>query len=400
MNDHWKRKITLFLTAQTISLFGSSLVQYAIIWYITLTTTSGVMMTISTVCGFLPQMAISLFAGVWIDRYSRKKMIMLADGMIAIATLLLAVMFLMGYNNIWLLYLILLIRAAGTGIQVPAVNALIPQIVPKDQLMKVNGVNSSISSLMMFLAPAAGGVILSISTIETAFFIDVMTAIIGIGMMCIIVIPAHAKVEDGQKSNVQDIKEGFKYLKDHAFIKQLLIYLFVVMILISPAAFLTPLMVSRSFGPEVWRLTASEMTFSAGALVGGVLIASWGGFKSRMHTNILACAFYGLLMVGLGVAPMFAVYLLFNLLIGITMPCFNAPLTVLLQQNVDPDMQGRVFSLVQVTNSCALPLGMVLFGPLADRVQVETILLLAGIAVIMCALYAVIKLLALAKDYD
>ncbi|MFD5017411.1 MFS transporter [Paenibacillus sp. NPDC058367] len=400
MNDHWKRKITLFLTAQTISLFGSSLVQYAIIWYITLTTTSGVMMTISTVCGFLPQMAISLFAGVWIDRYSRKKMIMLADGMIAIATLILALMFLLGYHNIWLLYLILLIRAAGTGIQVPAVNALIPQIVPKDQLMKVNGVNSSISSLMMFLAPAAGGVILSISTIETAFFIDVITAIIGIGMMCIIVIPAHAKVEDGQKSNVQDIKEGFKYLKDHAFIKQLLIYLFVVMILISPAAFLTPLMVSRSFGPEVWRLTASEMTFSAGALVGGTLIASWGGFKSRMHTNILACVLYGLLMVGLGVAPMFAMYLLFNLLIGITMPCFNAPLTVLLQQNVDPDMQGRIFSLVQVTNSCALPLGMVLFGPLADSIQVETILLLAGITVIMCALYAMIKLLALAKDYD
>lgn len=242
------------------------------------------------------------------DPYSRKKMIMLADGMIAIATLILAMMFLMGYNNIWLLYLILLIRAAGTGIQVPAVNALIPQIVPKDQLMKVNGVNSSISSLMMFLAPAAGGVILSISTIETAFFIDVITAIIGIGMMCIIVVPAHAKVGDVQKSNVQDIKEGFKYLKDHAFIKQLLIYLFVVMILISPAAFLTPLMVSRSFGPEVWRLTASEMTFSAGALVGGVLIALWGGFKSRMHTNILACTLYGLLMVGLGVAPMFAVY--------------------------------------------------------------------------------------------
>ncbi|WP_445668191.1 MFS transporter [Paenibacillus sp. FSL F4-0125] len=400
MNDNWKRKITLFLTAQTISLFGSSLVQYAIIWYITLTTSSGVMMTISTVCGFLPQMAISLFAGVWIDRYSRKKMIMLADGMIAIATLILAVMFLMGYKYIWLLYVILLIRAAGTGIQVPAVNALIPQIVPKDHLMKVNGVNSSISSLMMFLAPAAGGVILSISTIETAFFIDVITAIIGIGMMCIIVVPVHAKLEEVQKSNVQDIKEGFKYLKDHVFIKQLLIYLFVVMILISPAAFLTPLMVSRSFGPEVWRLTASEMTFSVGALVGGILIASWGGFKSRMHTNIIACALYGLLMVGLGIAPMFAMYLLFNLLIGVTMPCFNAPLTVMLQQNVEPKLQGRVFSLVQVTNSCALPLGMVLFGPLADRVQVETILLLAGIAVIICAFYAVIKLLALAKDYD
>lgn len=287
INNNWKSKIIIFLTAQTISLFGSSLVQYAIIWYITLTTSSGRMMTISTVCGFLPQMVISLFAGVWIDRYSRKKMIMLADGMIAIATLILAVMFLIGYNNIWLLYAILLIRAAGTGIQVPAVNALIPQIVPKDQLMKVNGVNSSISSLMMFLAPAAGGVILSISTIETAFFIDVITAIIGIGIMFTIVVPAHTKLGEVQKSNVQDIKEGFKYLKDHTFIKQLLINLFIVMILISPSAFLTSLMVSRSFGVEVWRLTVSEMTFSAGALVGGVLIASWGGFKNRMHYLVL-----------------------------------------------------------------------------------------------------------------
>lgn len=137
MNDHWKRKTTLFLTAQTISLFGSSLVQYAIIWYITLTTTSGVMMTISTVCGFLPQMAISLFAGVWIDRYSRKNDHASrwydCDRYTSSRCDVL-----MGYNNIWLLYLILLIRAAGTGIQVPAVNALIPQIVPKDQLMKVN----------------------------------------------------------------------------------------------------------------------------------------------------------------------------------------------------------------------------------------------------------------------
>ncbi len=104
IENNWKTKIILFLTAQTISLFGSSLVQYAIIWYITLTTSSGMMLTISTVCGFLPQIAISLFAGVWIDRYDRKKMIMLSDGVIAIATLVLAVLFLTGYKSIWLLF--------------------------------------------------------------------------------------------------------------------------------------------------------------------------------------------------------------------------------------------------------------------------------------------------------
>ena len=105
MNDlTWKKPITRFLTAQTISLFGSSLVQYAIVWYITLTTSSGKMLTISTLCGFLPQILISLFAGVWIDRYDRKTMIMLSDSAIAVSTLLLAIAFLSGHKSVWLLF--------------------------------------------------------------------------------------------------------------------------------------------------------------------------------------------------------------------------------------------------------------------------------------------------------
>ncbi|MBJ8054088.1 MFS transporter [Bacillus cereus] len=392
MNDNdWKVKIIMFLTAQTISLFGSSLVQYAIIWYITLTTSSGVMLTISTVCGFLPQIAISLFAGVWIDRYDRKKMIMLSDGIIAIATLVLAILFLTGYKSIWLLFIVLLIRSAGTGVQTPAVNALIPQIVPKETLMKVNGINSSITSLIMFLSPAASAAILSIASIETTFFIDVITAMIGISMMFIIQVEGHVNAESKQKSNLQGIKEGFAYLKENVFIKRLLVLLIIVMILISPAAFLTPLMVTRSFGAEMWRLTASEMTFSAGAVVGGILIANWGGFRNRMYTTALACALYGLLMVGLGSAPIFIMYLTFNFLIGITMPCFNTPVTVLLQKKVEPSMHGRMFSLVQIANSCALPLGMVIFGPLADVFSVENLLVHAGIFVLLCAMYVVLS---------
>jgi MFS transporter, DHA3 family, macrolide efflux protein len=385
-DNNWKRIMVLFLTAQTISLFGSSLVQYAIIWYIILTTSSGIMITISTICGFLPQIAISLFAGVWIDRYNRKKIIMLADGMVASATLILAILFIAGFHHIWLLFIVLLIRSAGTGIQTPAVYALIPQIVPKDKLMKVNGVNSSITSLIMFLSPGASGAILSVATIETTLFIDVITAVVGIGIMLTISVPIHSTRK--HTSKLHDIKQGFVYLKNNAFIKRLLIFLIIVMILISPSAFLTPLMVSRSFGAEVWKLTASEMTFSAGAMAGGLLIAAWGGFRNRMLTTSLACALYGLLMVGLGIAPVFLMYLLFNFLIGITMPCFNAPITVLLQERMEPSMHGRMFSLVQISNSCALPLGMVLFGPLADIVKVESLLISAGIVVIASALYA------------
>lgn len=238
MNENnWRMNIILFLTAQTISLFGSSLVQYAIIWYITLTTSSGAMLTISTVCGFLPQIAISLFAGVWIDHYDRKKMIMLSDGIIAIATLILAILFLTGYKSIWMLFIVLLIRSAGTGVQTPAVNALIPQIVPKDYLMKVNGINSSITSLIMFLSPAVSAVILSVTSIETTFFIDVITAIIGISIMFIIQVEGHVNVGGKQKSNLQGIKEGFAYLKENVCMKRLLVLLIIIMILISPAAF-------------------------------------------------------------------------------------------------------------------------------------------------------------------
>ncbi|CEY71443.1 Macrolide efflux pump [Streptococcus pneumoniae] len=270
-------------------------------------------------------------------------------------------------------------------------NALIPQIVPKEYLMKVNGINSSITSLIMFLSPAASAMILSIASIETTFFIDVITAMIGISIMFIIQVEGHVNVESKQKSNLQGIKEGFSYLKENVFIKRLIVLLIIVMILISPAAFLTPLMVTRSFGAEMWRLTASEMTFSAGAAAGGVLIAAWGGFRNRMYTTALACALYGLLMIGLGIAPIFIIYLVFNFLIGITMPCFNTPVTVLLQEKVEPSMHGRMFSLVQIANSCALPLGMIIFGPLSDMFSVEILLIYAGIFVLFCAMYIVLS---------
>lgn len=100
-----------------------------------------------------------------------------------------------------------------------------------------------------------------------------------------------------------DNRSRISHFRQHPFIKQLLISLFVVLFLISPSAFLIPLMVSRSFGAEVWGLTASEMTFSAGALLGGVLMATWGGFRNRMRTTLAASAMYGLLMIGLGAAP-------------------------------------------------------------------------------------------------
>ena len=384
---NWKSVISRFLSAQTISLFGSAIVQYAIVWYITLTTSSGKMLTISTLCGFLPQVIISPFAGVWTDRYNRKKMVMLSDTLIAVSTLLLALSFLAGYKNIWLLFTVLIIRSAGTGLQTPAVNAIIPQMVPTERLMKINGINSTLSSIIMFISPAVSGAILSVASLETTLLIDVVTAVIGVGITATIAIKPYQKELLNEKSYLEKMKEAFGYLKENRIIKRVLIFQLVILFLISPSAFLTPLMVSRSFGNEIWRLTASEMTYSLGMILGGLIIASWGGFQKKLNTTLLAGAFYGILMIGLGAAPAFWLYLICNAWIGVTSPCYNAPITVTIQEKVKPEMHGRIFSLMQIATSCARPLGMVVFGPLADQISIQMLFVISGSVVGLLSAY-------------
>lgn len=380
--NNWKRHVSCFLTAQTISLFGSSLVQYAIVWYITLTTSSGKMLTLSTLCGFLPQIGISLFAGVWIDCYNRKWMIMIPDLVIAAATLALATAFWSGHRQVWFLFAALAVRSAGTGIQTPAVNSVIPQMVPREHLMRVSGINSTLSSLTMFLAPAASGALMSVAPLEEALMIDVMTAAVGVGITAFVRIQACERKNGEGATALEELREGFDYLRNSPFVRRLLVFQVTVLFLISPSAFLTPLMVSRTFGPEVWRLTASEMTYSLGMVAGGLLITAWGGFGRRLDTTLLAGAVYGGIMIGLGMAPVFGLYLVFNMAIGITSPCYNSPITVSIQERVEPAMHGRVFSLMQISTACALPLGMAVFGPAADLVPVQLLLAAAGAAVL------------------
>lgn len=375
----WQRRTVLFLAGQTVSLFGSSLVQYAIIWHITLSTSSGVMMTIATLCGFLPQIAISLFAGVWADRYNRRFLIMGADAGIALATLVLALLFLSGYREIWLLFLILGLRSIGSGIQTPAVTAFIPQIVPPDRLMRVNGVNGSVQSLVMLLAPAASAPLLKYASLESIFFIDVITAAAAIViLLCLKVPPHHRALQKIRGGYFTDLKNGITYAARHRFIRALMAVYAVLMFLVTPAAMLTPLMITRTFGDEVWFLTFNEIAFGAGAMAGGVLIAWKGGFRNRMYTIALAGVCFGVATLFMGLSPLFAVYLAADFAAGICLPFFNSPATVLLQEKVEGDMQGRIFSLLQIISSAAVPLGMALFGPLADAVPVQWLLIGTG----------------------
>ncbi|MGM0778258.1 MAG: MFS transporter [Bacillota bacterium] len=387
LQENWLKNIILFLSSQTISLFGSSLVQYAIMWHITLTTESGLMMTLYIICGFIPTFFLSPVAGVWADRYNRKMLIILADGLIAFSTLILAILFLMGYESIWLLFVMAGIRALGTGIQTPAVGAILPQIVPKDKLTKVNGVNGSIQAIIMFVSPMVSAALIAMASLEVIFFIDVITAAIAIvTLMTFVKIAVHKKAAaDQTASYFSDFKQGLQYVNSNPFLKKFFLFFAVFIVLMAPAAFLTPLQVTRTFGGDVWELTAIEIAFSVGMMAGGGIIASWGGYPNKITTMTLASLIMGICTLALGIVPVFWIYLVFMALFGIAMPIFNTPVTVLLQEKIEENYLGRVFGVMGMISTSMMPIGMLIFGPVADVIAIEWLLVGTGAFIILLA---------------
>lgn len=387
MNTSWKRTTFFFLTGQGISMIGSMIVQYAMMWHITLSLQSGMAMTIYIICGFLPSFLISPFAGVWADRFDRKKLIIAADAFIAIATLILAIIFLSGYEEIWLLFVMAGLRALGSGVHMPAIGAMLPQFVPEEHLMRVNGINGTIQAVVMFVAPIISAGLLSVTSLSNIFFVDVFTAALGIfTLLTFVRVAPHEKSKQQQASYFADMKEGILYVKQHSFLKGLLIFMVAFFILLAPASFLTPLQTARSFGDDVWRLTALEIVFSVGMMLGGAAISIWGGFKNRTVTIAAAIAWMAICTIALGIVPNFVVYLLFMGLFGVAMPFLNSPMNVIFQEKVDPNYLGRVFGIVAMITTSMMPVGMMIFGPLADYISIELLLIGTGAVMLFATL--------------
>lgn len=379
-SKNWKRTLVFFLSSQTLSLVGTSLVQYAILWHITLTAKSGVVQTIAILAGFLPNFLLSPFAGVWADRYDRRHLMILADGGIALVTFGLAFAFQAGHRDLWLFFAAMAFRALGTAVQTPAVAAFLPQFVPADQLTRVNGINQSIQGATMLLSPMAAALLLSLYPLQTIFYIDVVTAALAIAVLALGVrVPAHDRAQAPTgTSYFHDLKEGLRYVRSHGYVLRFFAYCTLFFVMAAPAAFLTPLQVARSFGTEVWRLSAIEVAFFTGMTLGGIGIAWWGGFKNRVWTMVLATAMFGVTTVAMGLVPWFWAYLGVMGFCGVAMPLFNTPSTVLLQEQVEPEFLGRVFGVMGMLGSSMMPLGMLFFGPLADVVRIEWLLVASG----------------------
>ena len=391
--NNWKRKTVLFLASQCITLFGSMIVQMSIIWYVTLKTSSGGWVAAFTICSYLPQFLISFFAGVWADRYNRKKLIVLADGVITIATLIMFLVMPMISSDFVLLSALLVIsivRSIGAGVQTPAVNAVIPHLVPAEYLMKYNGINATIQSIVQFIAPAVAGTVLSIGTFRSTLFIDIVTALIGIGLLSCILLPKQ-EVANDNISVFSEIKAGIHYSFSDKMIGKILIVYGLFILLSVPAGFMSALLVSRVYGDVYWSLTAVELVGFAGMALGGVLMGMWGGFKSRFKTFAFGLLILSIMTIGMGITPYFVLYLAMMFVYSIALTIIQTATTTIIQENAQESMIGRVFGLMGAMYSGFLPVGMAVFGPLADVLPLQWVMVGSGIALVLVTVYLQVK---------
>ena len=383
----WQKQILLFLLSQCITLFGSTLVQMAVIWYVTIKTASGTWVAAFSVCAYLPQFVISFWGGVWADRYDRKALIIGADAAIALVTL--AMVWLLPYLScepelMGGLLLMSLMRSVGAGIQTPAVNAVIPQLVPDAELMRYNGLNAAMQSLVGFAAPAAAGLVFAVASLRSALLVDVLTAILGIGIFLFVPLSARPAPSE-HVSALTDLRQGLAYAFSERSISRLLAVYGLFVFLSVPAGFLAGLLVRRIYGDTYWYLTAVEVIGFAGMAVGGLLMSVWGGLAQRGRTLTLSLILYGSLAALLALTPAFPLYLLFMLGYGIALTMVQTALTTLLQETTAPALQGRVFGLMSAMYAGFLPLGMAIFGPLADYLPLNALMLASGLALVSIA---------------
>ncbi len=240
---------------------------------------------------------------------------------------------------------------------------------------------------MMILAPVLSGALLAFTSIEVFFMIDVVTAAIAIFILVSFVhIPkTHLDTihEEGYYAN---IAAGFRYIGKSRFYAPFFLFTGIFLFFVAPVAFLTPVQVVRNFGDAIWRLTAIEIVFSVGMMVGGFTIAGWGGLKNRIKTMALSTTFMGIGTIMLGVlAQSFIPYLLFMALIGISLPFYNTAAMVMIQEKTDKQYLGRVMSVMGMVETAMMPIGMVVFGPLADKISIEGMLIGTGIVFILLA---------------
>jgi DHA3 family macrolide efflux protein-like MFS transporter len=387
-NENWAPRFFTLWIGQAFSLLGSQLVQFAIIWYLTLETNSATALAIASLMGLLPQVILSPFIGTWVDRGNRRAILISADAMVAVATLVLVVLFALGRVEIWHIYTLLFVRAVAGGFHQSAFGASVVLLVPKEQLARVQGFNQALYGGLNIISAPLGAFLYAVLPMQGILSIDVGTAALAIIILLFFQIPQPERGESAEATFWQDFAAGFRYILAW---RGLLIVLGMVMVInffYTAAESLTPILISRHFQGDAQQLGWWQAAFATGTIAGGILLGAWGGFRKKVVT-----AQFGLIVLGLGTTvigftppQLFWLGLAANTLTGLILPITNGSYGAILQSVIAPDMQGRVFAFIMSAATLVSPLGLMIAGPVSDALGIQLWFWVSGI---ICALMGV-----------
>lgn len=376
---------------QAFSLLGSYLVQFALVWHLTIETGSAVVLTYGMLASVLPRVLLGPFAGALVDRLNRRWVMVVSDAAIALVTAILVYLFWSGQIAVWHIYLAAFIRALGGVFQFPAMAASTSLMVPEKHLSRINGVNQALDGVLSILTPPLGALLVSTMPIQNALMIDLVTAAIAIVTLLLIAIPQPDRTATDSLTPLQvvrDVGVGMAYVRRYRGLVILMGVAALINLIIIPAFSLAPLLVTSVYGGGAYHISLLDSAAGIGMLGGGVLLGIWGGFRNRMVTSLVGLIGMGMgiLLVGFAPIPLFGLAVAGFLLVGIMSPICNGPIFALMQAHIPPEMQGRVVSLLGAVGSGASPLGLLIAGPLAERVGIPVFYVAGGVVMVALGL--------------
>ena len=371
------------------------MVQFGLVWWLTESTGSATVLAMATLIATLPSVFLSPLAGALVDRWNRRLVMMVADGLIALATVGLAILFLVGAERIWMVYVVMFFRAAGSGFHWAAMQASTSLMVPERHLSRVAGLNQTLRGGVNIVGPPLGALLLQVIPLQGILAIDVGTAALAIAPLLFVHIPQprdglHGSDLPPSVSVWQDVSQGFRYVRGWTGLFGVMVMASVVNLLLTPALSLMPILITDHFHGGALQLGLLESAWGAGVVVGGLVLGAWGGFGRRILTSLMGLVGIGLgfLLMGLVPSTAFLVAVGGMLLAGVMNPITNGPIFAIIQASVDPGMQGRVFALIQSMSAAATPLGMIVAGPVADALGVRLWYVVGGAACVIMSLVA------------
>lgn len=383
---YWQRRFFTIWSGQAISILGSQIVSFAIVWYLTEQTGSATVLAIASMFGILPNILLSPFAGAMADRGDRKSIMIISDLVVGLARLLGFFLFLTGAIQVWHIYLMIFVGSAAGSFQQPAMASSTALMVPKKHLSRVAGMNQTLQGALSIAGPPLGALLMSLTTIANIYLLDVITMLFAVLPLLFIPIP---KLETRKDSNgdviktsfFQDIKEGFQYVLNWKGLTLLLLSAMLINFLISPAMSLLPLLVSKHFGGDEVQLALMNSMLGIGMLIGGIILSIWGGFKRRIFTSFMGLIISGLSLAAVGFIPEtgFSIAVFVFLISALMLPFINGPIQAVVQSAVTPEMQGRVISLIGTTAGFAMPIGLAIAGPVSDAIGIQAWFIIGGI---------------------